>query len=107
MHPPRQRTRHRAMVVAGARPIRSFVMMRRFVCMLLGLLVASGCAAGPTLTVSPSATAVPRTGNDRDLILATTTSTQDSGLLDVLIPLFQQQTGYQVKTVSVGTGAAL
>src|SRR6185295_8298880 len=41
------------------------------------------------------------------LILATTTSTQDSGLLDVLIPLFQQQTGYQVKTVSVGTGAAL
>ncbi len=39
--------------------------------------------------------------------MATTTSTQDSGLLDVLIPLFQQQTGYQVKTVSVGTGAAL
>jgi tungstate transport system substrate-binding protein len=39
--------------------------------------------------------------------LATTTSTQDSGLLDVLVPLFQQQTGYQVKTVSVGTGAAL
>ena len=50
---------------------------------------------------------VPRTGSDTDLILATTTSTQDSGLLDVLIPLFQQQTGYQVKTVSVGTGAAL
>jgi tungstate transport system substrate-binding protein len=42
-----------------------------------------------------------------DIILATTTSTQDSGLLDVLVPLFQQQTGYQVKTVSVGTGAAL
>jgi tungstate transport system substrate-binding protein len=42
-----------------------------------------------------------------DLILATTTSTQDSGLLDLLIPLFQQQTGYNVKTVAVGTGAAL
>jgi tungstate transport system substrate-binding protein len=41
------------------------------------------------------------------LILATTTSTQDSGLLDVLVPLFTQQSGYQVKTVSVGTGAAL
>ena len=52
-------------------------------------------------------TAVPRTGNEKDIILATTTSTQDSGLLDVLVPLFQQQTGYQVKTVSVGTGAAL
>lgn len=51
-------------------------------------------------------TAVAR-GGDRDLILATTTSTQDSGLLDVLIPLFQNSTGYSVKTVSVGTGAAL
>ena len=41
------------------------------------------------------------------LILATTTSTQDSGLLDVLVPLFQEQTGYTVQTVAVGTGAAL
>jgi len=41
------------------------------------------------------------------LILATTTSTQDSGLLDVLVPLFQEQTGYVVQTVAVGTGAAL
>lgn len=41
------------------------------------------------------------------VILATTTSTQDSGLLDVLVPLFEQQGGWQVKTVSVGTGAAL
>jgi len=43
----------------------------------------------------------------RTLILSTTTSTQDSGLLDVLIPLFEKQTGYSVKTVSVGTGQAL
>jgi tungstate transport system substrate-binding protein len=42
-----------------------------------------------------------------NLILATTTSTQDSGLLDVLVPLFEKQTGYKVKTVAVGTGAAL
>ena len=42
-----------------------------------------------------------------DLILATTTSTQDSGLLDVLIPLFQQETAYNVKVVAVGTGQAL
>jgi tungstate transport system substrate-binding protein len=41
------------------------------------------------------------------LILATTTSTQDSGLLDVLVPMFQDQTGYTVQTVAVGTGAAL
>ena len=43
----------------------------------------------------------------RTLILSTTTSTQDSGLLDVLIPMFERQTGYTVKTVSVGTGQAL
>jgi tungstate transport system substrate-binding protein len=41
------------------------------------------------------------------LILATTTSTQDSGLLDVLIPLFEKQTGYFVKTISVGSGQAM
>jgi tungstate transport system substrate-binding protein len=44
---------------------------------------------------------------DRNVILSTTTSTQDSGLLDVLVPLFEKQTGYSVKTVSVGTGQAL
>src|SRR5258708_13632642 len=43
----------------------------------------------------------------RTVILSTTTSTQDSGLLDVLVPLFEKQTGYTVKTVSVGTGQAL
>ena len=41
------------------------------------------------------------------LILATTTSTQDSGLLDELIPLFEKQTGYAVKTIAVGSGQAI
>jgi len=41
------------------------------------------------------------------LILATTTSTQDSGLLDVLIPMFETESGYTVQTVAVGTGQAL
>lgn len=44
---------------------------------------------------------------NKDIILATTTSTQDSGLLDVLVPKFEEKTGYKVKTVAVGTGAAL
>jgi tungstate transport system substrate-binding protein len=39
--------------------------------------------------------------------LATTTSTQDSGLLDYLLPDFRQQTGIEVKVVAVGTGQAL
>jgi len=43
----------------------------------------------------------------KNVILSTTTSTQDSGLLNVLVPLFEKQTGYSVKTVSVGTGQAL
>jgi tungstate transport system substrate-binding protein len=43
----------------------------------------------------------------RTVILSTTTSTQDSGLLDVVVPLFERQTGYTVKTISVGTGQAL
>jgi tungstate transport system substrate-binding protein len=43
----------------------------------------------------------------KTVILATTTSTQDSGLLDVLVPMFEQRTGYVVKTIPVGTGQAL
>ncbi|QWV95896.1 substrate-binding domain-containing protein [Geomonas nitrogeniifigens] len=46
-------------------------------------------------------------GQQKNLILATTTSTQDSGLLDVLIPVFEKQTGYFVKTISVGSGQAM
>ena len=43
----------------------------------------------------------------KNVILSTTTSTQDSGLLDVLVPLFEKKSGCSVKTVSVGTGQAL
>ena len=43
----------------------------------------------------------------RSLVLATTTSTQDSGLLDVLLPMFQAKTGIPVKTIAVGSGQAL
>src|SRR6266566_3519275 len=43
----------------------------------------------------------------RDVILATTTSTRDAGLLDTLVPLFERQTGYRVKVIAVGSGQAL
>jgi tungstate transport system substrate-binding protein len=52
-------------------------------------------------------TAYGAASKSRNIILSTTTSTEDSGLLDVLVPLFEKQTGYSVKTVSVGTGQAL
>lgn len=57
------------------------------------------------LILAPAARA--QAPGSRTVILATTTSTQDSGLLDVLVPLFEQSTGYSVKTISVGTGQAL
>lgn len=44
---------------------------------------------------------------NKNLILATTTSTQDSGLLDILVPMFQKKYGYVVQTVAVGSGAAI
>jgi tungstate transport system substrate-binding protein len=43
----------------------------------------------------------------KNIILATTTSTQDTGLLDVLIPIFEKETGYFVKTIAVGSGQAM
>ena len=44
---------------------------------------------------------------EKTIILATTTSTQDSGLLDVLLPIFEKKTGYFVKTIAVGSGQAM
>jgi len=83
------------------------------------LLSACAPAAAPQPTAVPP-TAVPPTAvpptqaptgapkpSNPDMILATTTSTQDSGLLDVIIPLFEQETGFNVKTVAVGSGQAL
>jgi tungstate transport system substrate-binding protein len=46
-------------------------------------------------------------GGGKEIILATTTSTQDTGLLDVLVPKFKEETGYNVKVVAVGSGEAL
>jgi tungstate transport system substrate-binding protein len=58
-------------------------------------------------TAIPTAAAPAENPANPNLILATTTSTQDSGLLDVLVPLFEKQTGYKVQTIAVGSGAAI
>ena len=70
------------------------------------------------MSASPSPT--PRVANSKELLIASTTSTRDSGLMDAhnatnfpgwpwdgLVPLFQQQSGYTVKAVYVGSGAAM
>lgn len=62
------------------------------------LMLLLGLAAGYAPAASAKVT---------DVILATTTSTVDTGLLDYLIPLFEAQTGYKVKPIGVGTGQAL
>lgn len=69
------------------------------VSMLLSLVLSACAGTAPA--------SEPEQSEKPTLILATTTSTQDSGLLDVLVPIFQAQTGYIVQTVAVGTGAAL
>lgn len=88
---------------------------------VLAMLVAVGCGGGEeeTATQTPQGQATPTPQGEatptptavvhgpKDVILATTTSTQDSGLLDVLEPLFEDQTGYNLKIIAVGTGAAL
>ena len=63
-------------------------------------------AVPPTEVPTEAPTVVPAPAIT-ELILATTTSTADSGLLDELLPVFETQTGYKVKMVAVGTGAAL
>lgn len=76
------------------------------VLLALGLLAAA-CGDQPsTATNSPPATGAGAPARP-EVILATTTSTQDSGLLDVLVPDFNRRTGYQIKTVAVGSGQAL
>jgi tungstate transport system substrate-binding protein len=74
-------------------------MMRGYRAFIVGVAVLLAACTPP----NPHAATPARP----DLLLATTTSTQDSGLLDVLIPDFEKQTGYKVKTSAVGTGAAL
>lgn len=80
--------------------------MKKAFSLILALIMAGlllgGCGGGKADTAQqPAKPARP------DVILATTTSTQDSGLLDVLIPVFEKKTGYKIKTIAVGSGQAI
>jgi len=79
---------------------------------VLATLVVVGCGEeeeAATQTPQGQATAAPTQveRGRKDVILATTTSTQDTGLLDVLVPIFEEQTRYNVKVIAVGSGQAL
>ena len=64
--------------------------MKKIIIALLLLLTACGTSA-------PA----------QEILLVSTTSTQDSGLLDILIPAFTEQTGYEVRLIATGSGQAL
>ena len=59
-------------------------------------------AFGAVLTAAP-----PSFAQDKSIVVASTTSTQDSGLFEYLLPLFTKKTGITVKVVAQGTGQAL
>ena len=61
----------------------------------------------PAPSLDGSGQAFPATQRCGEIVLATTTSTQDTGLLDSLLPMFQRETCIEVKPIAVGTGAAL
>jgi tungstate transport system substrate-binding protein len=69
-------------------------------CLLIALLAPTACGDDDDNGGASDS-------RDRPLILATTTSTQDSGLLDVLVPAYENETDRQVKTVAVGSGEAI
>src|SRR4030043_1088680 len=71
-------------------------MMNAFRNVLIGLVILLFIAGAPLVEAQ-----------QKTIILATTTSTQDSGLLDVLLPVFEKKTGYFVKTIAVGSGQAM
>jgi len=66
--------------------------------LVLILIFSFGCAQKPQEEAAPE---------EKFIVLATTTSTYDSGLLDYLNPIFTEKTGIEVRVVSQGTGAAL
>jgi tungstate transport system substrate-binding protein len=79
-------------------------LLRRASTLVLAFVLVISLAACST-PAAPTATEAPKTS---DLILASTTSTQDSGLFDVLIPAFEKANpAYKVKVIAVGSGEAM
>jgi tungstate transport system substrate-binding protein len=68
-------------------------MKKIFAVLLLASIITASCGASSS--------------QNTNLLLVSTTSTQDSGLLDVILPAFTEKTGYTVQLVAVGSGQAL
>lgn len=77
--------------------------MKKWIVFITGLIVALSLVAAITGCGEEETKPEERT----ELILATTTSTQDSGLLDEWVPMFEEENPYVVKVIAVGSGAAM
>lgn len=71
--------------------------------LLLGLILLTSCIPVPPVNYDPG----PAPGTKNELVLATTTSPYDSGLLDAILPDFEAKTGIRVRVIAVGSGQAL
>ena len=67
---------------------------------------AASTTTGTNTSTTTTTTTPPKPANP-ELILSSTTSTRDSGLMDVLVPLFEKETGYDLKPIYNGSGAAM
>jgi len=91
------------------------IKSKNIICLIFVLAtLLSACTTPQASSVPDQASSTPTTlpqagtgNNAKKLILATTTSTQDSGLLDTLLPDFEKETGINIDVIAVGTGQAL
>jgi len=83
------------------------MMVRRaFLVFAVAIAVCACSKPDKETPPAPSAPSAPPAA-PRSITVATTTSTRDSGLLDVLLPRFREKSGVEVKIVAVGSGQAL
>jgi len=86
---------HRVIFIPGPSDARAMRAPRGLALPLIVALLAAAILVPPVLP------------HGREIVLATTTSTEDSGLLDYLLPQFTAKTGITVREIAVGTGQAL
>ncbi len=84
--------------MTNVRPFRRLFQHAAGVAVAIALALVAGASAAAASAAAPT---------EDSIVVASTTSTEQSGLFGYLLPIFQKETGIQVKVVAVGTGQAL